>query len=395
MKCSKCQTEFEGSICPNCGTAVIETPGNAPEAKTTPQQQNYPTYQQFKPDKPKKKKKPFYKRWWFILIVIIAVIAIAGKISSAVKENEKIVWADMILGDILPQPPKDRGVVHTNSQDNLWVDINRISEKQYAEYTESCKDSGFTIDGDSGSTHYSAYNESGNKLDLNYNESDKIMTIDLSAPMEFSKINWPESEAGKLLPVPKSLMGNFSYEQEDGFSVYISGMTKDDYNDYVTECSEKGFNADYDKSDGYYSAKNADGWDITVKYEGFNIISISISAPDEESVETTQPAEEDTTQAQSTTAAENNSGDIDPDFKAAMDSYEEFMNEYVEFMKKYNESGGSDPSILADYADYMKKYAQFAEDFEKWGNEDLNAAETAYYIDVQARVSQKLLEISE
>lgn len=89
----------------------------------------------------------------------------------------------------------------------------------------------------------------------------------------------------------------------------------------------------------------------------------------------------------------NDDNGLNPDFKAAMDSYENFMNEYVAFMKKYK-ANPSDLSLLADYADYMSKYADFAEDFEDWENEDMNAAETAYYIEVQSRVSKKLLEVA-
>lgn len=84
---------------------------------------------------------------------------------------------------------------------------------------------------------------------------------------------------------------------------------------------------------------------------------------------------------------------LDPGFKAAMDSYEAFVNEYVDFMKKYN-SNRSDFSLLVSYGDYVSKYAKFVKDFEKWKDEDMNAVETAYYIDVQARVSKKLLEIA-
>lgn len=40
----------------------------------------------------------------------------------------------------------------------------------------------------------------------------------------------------------------------------------------------------------------------------------------------------------------------------------------------------------------MSKYADFVKDFEKWEDEEMNAAETAYYIEVQSRVSKKLLE---
>ena len=88
------------------------------------------------------------------------------------------------------------------------------------------------------------------------------------------------------------------------------------------------------------------------------------------------------------------SSGLDAEFKAAMDSYEEFMNEYVTFMKKYKANPG-DLSILSEYANYMSKYAEFVEDFEKWNDEEMNAAETAYYIEVQSRVNQKLLEVAQ
>lgn len=86
-------------------------------------------------------------------------------------------------------------------------------------------------------------------------------------------------------------------------------------------------------------------------------------------------------------------GKLGKDFKTAMDSYENFMNGYVDFMKKYNENP-SDLSLLSDYADYMSDYTDFVEDFEKWEDEDLNDAELAYYLDVQTRVTKKLLEIT-
>lgn len=84
-----------------------------------------------------------------------------------------------------------------------------------------------------------------------------------------------------------------------------------------------------------------------------------------------------------------------PEFKQAMDSYEEFMNEYCEFMKKYDESDGTDVGLLADYTSYMSKYADMVEDFEAWDDGEMNTAETAYYLDVQTRINKKLLEVGE
>lgn len=84
-------------------------------------------------------------------------------------------------------------------------------------------------------------------------------------------------------------------------------------------------------------------------------------------------------------------GELRSDFKEAMDSYEQFMNDYADFIKKYK-ANPSDVSLLADYADYMTQYADMVEKFDGWESEDLNDAELAYYIDVQARVSKLLLE---
>ena len=84
---------------------------------------------------------------------------------------------------------------------------------------------------------------------------------------------------------------------------------------------------------------------------------------------------------------------IRPEFKEAMDSYEAFFDEYVAIMKKYK-ANPTDLSILTDYATYMGQYADMMQKFEAWENEDLNKEELAYYIDVQARITKKLLEVA-
>lgn len=118
-------------------------------------------------------------------------------------------------------------------------------------------------------------------------------------------------------------------------------------------------------------------------------------APSTDSTPSTQPTTEPATEVTAPAATEekkdNNS--LDPEFKAAMDSYEEFFDEYVAIMKKYK-ANPTDMSILSDYAKYMGQYADMMEKFEKWENEDLNTAEAAYYVDVQARITKKLLEVA-
>ena len=395
MKCNQCGTEFEGNFCPTCGTKV-ET--DTPVMFSTMQQEGFQQSAFTKAAKPMKakKKKPFFLRWWFILLVIV----VAGMLllSKGGDNEDKINWSEMELGNMLPEPPSQKGTLYEDSKEQLWVSLDQVSDEQYKDYLDACVEKGFTTDADESSDSYRAYDEDGYCLDMSH--IGDSLSIDLNAPIELSQITWPTSTPGNLLPVPKSTEGNFSYEHEDSFFVYIGDTTKADYDEYVTACSEKGFTVDYNKGDDYYDAANADGWTISLQYVGNHMMTINISAPtEEEDSSNTSTPSNDETESNTTTEPEETKEDtdtdgLDPDFKAAMDSYEEFIDEYVSFMKKYNENP-NDLGLLADYATYMSKYADFMEDFEQWEDEEMNTAETAYYIEVQARVNQKLLEVSQ
>lgn len=347
------------------------------------------------------------------IMPMMMVILLIGLFVSGCggKDSEKIVWSEMILGEMVPEPPSMRGKVIVNTDEILSVRIDDVSDSQYNDYKNACIDIGYNVDADKKGSIYEAYNSDGYRLSI-YSASDALH-IDIDAPMELGTIAWPNSIAGSQLPTPKSTIGKFSYEHDDNFCVYIGNTPRADYDEYVVLCAEKGFVVDYDKGDTYYRADNEGGWHISIEYEGFNIIRIEIDAPDDSDTSSSSDANEseaDTSENKSddvvdditddvTDNAEDDSVNDDAglraDFKAAMDSYEEFMDEYCEFVEKYSESDGTDVSMLADYADYMSKYAKFVEDFEKWESEDMNAAETAYYIDVQARVSKKLLEVAQ
>ena len=83
-----------------------------------------------------------------------------------------------------------------------------------------------------------------------------------------------------------------------------------------------------------------------------------------------------------------------PEFKEAMDSYEAFYNEYCDFMEKYSENP-ADLELLAQYSDMLSQLAEMDEKFEAWDSEELNAAELKYYLEVSARVTQKLYEAAQ
>ncbi len=228
----------------------------------------------------------------------------------------------------------------------------------------------------------------------------------------FAEVMWPTSELVKRIPVPESTYGDIFLESSDYFDVEIGNTTQEQFNAYVADCQEAGFTIDYSKSSDSFEGYDSEGYYVSVYYDDETaIMNITIEAPEESDDEkndmessddgtaiTTTPAPTTTTTTiaitTTTTAKVESSNGVGSDFKKAMDSYEQFMNRYVDFMKKYSDNP-TDLGLLAEYASYMKDYAKFVEDFEDWENSDLNASELAYYVDVQARVSKKLLEVAQ
>ncbi len=187
-------------------------------------------------------------------------------------------------------------------------------------------------------------------------------------------------------------------------NIYVGETSIDDFNAYADECSDQGFSVDYERGDKFYNAKDENGNKLSLSYQGNNVMVIQIRKPDETEAnesETEQESEHPSVTEEEIEPKEKSSDNAElidgmrPEFKQAMDSYEEFMNEYCEFMEKYAESGGTDVGLLADYASYVSKYANMVEDFEAWDDGEMNTAETAYYVDVQTRISKKLLEVGE
>ena len=132
--------------------------------------------------------------------------------------------------------------------------------------------------------------------------------------------------------------------------------------------------------------------------EEFTQTTEAATEASEASTETTNPetteAPTETTEPPTEEPAETGPQLIDgmrPEFKEAMDSYEEFYIEYCDFMKKYNE----DPSnvlLLAEYLQLVAKAEKMEADFAKWDDGSMNNTELKYYMDVSNRVMQMLLD---
>ena len=116
--------------------------------------------------------------------------------------------------------------------------------------------------------------------------------------------------------------------------------------------------------------------------------------PSEEYVSSSTTKEKETAASQETQPqGKEQTGGVDPDLKAFLDSYEEFVNQYVEFMKKYNSDPDNMVSMLGEYGEMMQKYATFAEKIEKYDSNSMSTEDYKYYIEVTTRCSQKMLEV--
>ena len=348
-----------------------------------------------------KSEKPFYKKWWFIVGVILLVIIIGNKI-SANKDDGK--WSELELGKYIPEAKKGRLDFGSNLSNYLSLTLENVSKDYYLEYKEECIKAGYTVESDSDGNSYEAYNADGYKLRLSYS-NDEIWIV-LNAPKEMKELDWPTEGLATKIPKPNSSMGNVSSDSSNSYRVLVDNMTMNDFENYVRECKNKGFTVDYNKRDTSYSAKNSEGYRLDVSYNGNNKVDILIQTPEEEEEEekptptstptptpTSTPTPTPTPTPTKETEEKKSSSGIRAEFKKAMDSYEKLMNEYINFMKKY-EKNPSNTELLKDYAKYMKQYSEATADFEKWNSKDLNKEETKYYLDVQNRINQKLLDLS-
>jgi hypothetical protein len=97
--------------------------------------------------------------------------------------------------------------------------------------------------------------------------------------------------------------------------------------------------------------------------------------------------------------ASADSGEVTADFKEFMDGYETFMNQYCDFMLSYNATVASGDAtaligMLSDYTSMVQQEIDWANKASAVDQTTLSASDLAYYLEVTARVSQRLVEVS-
>lgn len=223
------------------------------------------------------------KRWmsWVAVgLVIILMIPFSSTFGAALIDNTNRLWADVVLNDYLPEPESHKGKIHTNTKNGLSMDIYNTSAKQYAKYIDSCKELGYTIDIEESDDSFEAYNSLGYKVSLIYSDSEKELSLNLDSPMELGTLTWSDSQLAKLLPIPNSDKGAIIADSNAVYSAYIGDTSIEEFEKYKEQCIEYGFTLKRTEDAKYYFAKNADGNKIEIRYEGNNIIYVSVYEPE-------------------------------------------------------------------------------------------------------------------
>ena len=103
--------------------------------------------------------------------------------------------------------------------------------------------------------------------------------------------------------------------------------------------------------------------------------------------------EAETTEEEYESDDSSDSGIISPEFKETMDNYEAWFDHYCDVMKRYKEDS-TDLELLSEMTDLLAEEATMLEEMENMDQDDMNAAELAYYLEVTARIEKNLLEVA-
>ncbi len=328
------------------------------------------------------------------LILAFPFLALMGNKSNT-QDYKDFDWNDIELHEYLPEPKSHSGEIISNTDESLYMGI-KASESEFDEYVKDCKEMGYTVEANESNQLYSAYNSDGYDLSLIF--YDDHYSLNLDVPEKMEEIEWPDSDLAKMLPVPKSKTGKINNDSSNYLRVSIDKTSESDFKEYVKACKEKGFDVDYSNGDNYYRAKNSKGYSLEVSLSAFDVMDIYLSTPKEETTEAeTSKAEsskqesskkESSKSEQSSKSAEG----VTPEFKEAMDSYEEFFDEYIDFMVRYSESDNP-IEMMDEYYDYLNKYSETMQELSDMEDKEVTDADRLYYIEVQTRILDKLSKV--
>ncbi len=84
----------------------------------------------------------------------------------------------------------------------------------------------------------------------------------------YSEFTWPDSELATILPQPDmELKGEVTKDDDEKLEITIAKASSEDFDAYVELCDSEGFNLEISTYTSHYSAKNEQGYKLSVGYD--------------------------------------------------------------------------------------------------------------------------------
>ena len=88
---------------------------------------------------------------------------------SSGSNNSYEAWSDeIVLSNIIPEVKGTVDHTYENTEEELWIKFSSVDDNQYKDYITACKDRGFTVEEESDSYKFEAFNGDGYKLELTH-----------------------------------------------------------------------------------------------------------------------------------------------------------------------------------------------------------------------------------
>ena len=191
----------------------------------------------------------------------------------------KFEWSEIEMSELIPEPRSHLGEITENDAMHLSICVYKFSSGNYQKYLNACKEYGFTIEAEEAASSYCAYNSDGYKLSLTYDKWKDKLQILMQAAKKYESFQWSGSEKASLVPVPRSSTGEIVQDDKTRFQVYVSDTSLEEYSDYVDSCIKNGFDVAPDRTEKTYTALNKEKYQITLSYEGYHVICITVDEP--------------------------------------------------------------------------------------------------------------------
>ena len=284
---------------------------------------------------------------------------------NAPDEYSDMTWPTVGLASKLPKPANfsGKGKTVNDSSDNFTVYISQMSFDEYKDYVSECMEAGFIVDYDKTDKRFDARNPDNVSLSVSY-EGGNVVRID-------AEIEEPETTT----TAPESTTAAPETTTSAPETTTAAPGTTDKLADDIQAAIEP-------KADEWEEKIDSIADDVENKLDSW--LSGLGGATTTKSAEQTEPQKP---------ADDTPANGIRPDFKKAMDAYEAYVDEYCEFMKKYD-ADSSNLTLLMEYGKMVSKLNEMTDAYDEWESEDLTDEELKYYIDVQARVSKKLIDVT-